>query len=176
MRRRAPREPGRLEQALHDQSTASDYYAWPVVFLWLNHVSLYALSYLQQIGHHAIDVQVAGSWLLNTVHARLCAYEAGIGVNGWSGLIHHPEHGNRIAIGVILAEAVLERDGRLLGCEPCRQCRVGAAGCPRAAHGADGDYHTGWSEERCLSSRATGIACVRDMAAGLADGMPYFGE
>ena len=159
VRRRAPRKPGWLEQAPHDQSTARDYCAWPVVFLWLNRVSLYALSYLQRFGHLAIDAHVAQSWTLDTVHAKLCAYEAGIGVYGRSGLIHHPELGNRLTIGVILTEAVLEPDGQLLDYEPCSRCRVCVAGCPGEAYGPDGDYHTGWSEERCLSSRATGIAC-----------------
>jgi hypothetical protein len=206
VRRPEARDPGRLGGALADQSMAPDYYLWPVVLLWVNHVSLYALSYLHELGHRAIDGQFGGSWLPNMVHAKLCAYEAGIGVYGRSGLILHPALGNRLAIGVILTDAVLDPDSRLEGYEPCEHCRRCIAGCPGETYGTAGDYHTGWSSERCLSSQLTGIACVKcweacpacrvdedalfvmtsrhkpaiervqSMAGQLANGMPYFGE
>jgi epoxyqueuosine reductase QueG len=160
VRRPEARDLGWLEDAMSDRSAAFHYYVWPVVFLLVNHVSLYALQYLQHLGHRAIDGQFGDTWLSDMVHAKLCAYEAGIGVYGRSGLILHPMLGNRLVIGVILTDAVLDPDSRLEGYEPCEQCRRCIAGCPGGAYGPLGDYHTGWSRERCLSSQPTGIACV----------------
>jgi epoxyqueuosine reductase QueG len=73
----------------------------------------------------------------------------------------HPTLGNRIGIGVILTDAELEADGRLEGYSPCDGCSVCVDGCPGGAYGPQKTYHGHWSEERCLSSGGSGIACVK---------------
>jgi len=159
-RRSIPKEPGRLEATLPPNVDAEFYYAYPVVFLLLNHVSIYAMSLLMSGGYQAFDGQTNGAWLTQQVHAKLCAHEAGLGVYGRSGLILHPRLGNRIAIGVVLTDAALEPDPKLQGYEPCQGCSACSDGCPGGAYEPDGCYHGSWSKQRCLSAPAEGAACV----------------
>jgi epoxyqueuosine reductase QueG len=201
-----PREGGWLQDTLLDQSSAATYCVYAAALLLLNHVSLFAISFLTSLGHRALDGQITGSWMTEMAPAKLCAYEAGIGVYGRSGLILHPTLGNRIVIGVILTDAELEADGRLEGYNPCRGCSICVDGCPEDAYGPDKTYHGHWSQERCLRSRKSGIACancwelcpscrideerlvvmasrnkpfierLRDAVSAVADALPYFEE
>jgi epoxyqueuosine reductase QueG len=64
-------------------------------------VLLRAVIFLNQRGYKAIDT-LYKSKTEQLTPDKLCAYEAGLGVYGRSGLIIHPELGNRIGIAVIL--------------------------------------------------------------------------
>jgi epoxyqueuosine reductase QueG len=84
---------------------------------------------------------------------KLCAYEAGLGVYGRSGLILHPELGNRTVIGAFLTDAQLEPDAKLKGYAPCTGCDACVRACPAGAYGDEGSYHGVWSREKCESTR-----------------------
>lgn len=117
-------------------------------------------------------VWVAGANLLRArghrvgrgyVPEKLCAYEAGIGVYGRSGLILHPALGNRISPGVFLTDAVFEPDPRAEDFHPCRNCRACQDACPAGAYRVGEPYHERWSRESCQAKRdqlaAAGIYC-----------------
>jgi len=86
--------------------------------------------------------------------AKLAAFEAGIGVYGRSGLIIHPELGNRIILGAILTDAVLEPDHRLEGFEPCKDCDRCIKMCPAQAFDPEKPYPHSWSRETCTAKRS----------------------
>lgn len=159
-RRPVPRQPGRMGKSLLDQSSASDYHVSAIVFLMLAHISLNAITYLHDLGYEAIDAQILGAARKKMVHSKLCAYEAGLGVYGRSGLMLHPTLGNRIGIGVILTNAVLPADQRLEDFNPCAWCSICVDRCPGDAYGSEKKYHNNWSRNKCLSSGAEGVACV----------------
>lgn len=85
--------------------------------------------------------------------AKLCAFEAGLGVYGRSGLILHPELGNRMSIGTILTDAELRPDTPLQGFEPCTNCDLCIRKCPAHAFDPDKQYPDSWSRSKCLSKR-----------------------
>jgi len=64
---------------------------------------------------------------------KLAAYEAGVGVYGKCGIIITPEYGPRVNFGVILSDAVLEPDPKLVNFNPCNECRVCFDLCPPKA-------------------------------------------
>jgi ferredoxin len=86
--------------------------------------------------------------------AKLSAYEAGIGVYGRSGIIIHPVLGNRLSIGIIPTDAVLEPDGRLEGFEPCNGCDLCAQMCPAKAFDGTKTYPQSYSRAVCEAKRA----------------------
>ena len=88
------------------------------------------------------------------VQAKLAAFEAGIGVYGRSGVIIHPELGNRMALGTILTDAVLEPDRRMEGFEPCKGCDLCIKACPARAYDPEKSYPHSWSRETCTARRA----------------------
>jgi epoxyqueuosine reductase QueG len=88
---------------------------------------------------------------------KLCAFEAGLGVYGRSGLILHRELGNRMVLGGFLTDAPMSPDGRSAE-DPCADCRLCLASCPAGAYGPNGEYHDCWSRERCESTRKRLIA------------------
>ncbi len=85
---------------------------------------------------------------------KLSAFEAGIGVYGRSGLILHPVLGNRLRLGVILTDAVLEPDGRLEGFDPCAGCDECIRACPAKAFDPAQPYPHSFSPAKCTSKRA----------------------
>jgi epoxyqueuosine reductase QueG len=124
-----------------------------LAFLLTAYVILKAASYLSEWGFRTVeqcDKQRPGQPMLPE---KLCAFEAGLGVYGRSGLILHPQLGNRSAIGVLLTDAKLETDGRLAGFEPCRDCDACVRACPAGAYGRGGSYHGVWSRERRETTR-----------------------
>jgi epoxyqueuosine reductase QueG len=85
---------------------------------------------------------------------KLSAFEAGIGAYGRSGLILHPALGNRLRLGVILTDAVLEPDGRLEGFEPCESCDLCIKACPAKAFDPAKPYPHSFTRATCASKRA----------------------
>jgi epoxyqueuosine reductase QueG len=131
------------------------YLAHRLAFLFTAYVILKAASYLSEWGYRTVeqcDKQRPGQPMLPE---KLCAYEAGLGVYGRSGLILHPQLGNRTVIGAFLTDALLEADGKLQGFDPCRGCDACVRACPAGAYGEDGSYHGVWSREKCQTTRLT---------------------
>ncbi len=122
--------------------------------LFVSSVTLKGVTLLQTAGHNV-------SW--DTPQAKLSAFEAGIGVYGRSGLIIHPELGNRMVLGTILTDAVLEADQRLEGFEPCENCDRCIKMCPARAFDPEKPYPHSWSRETCTTKRnqisAQGFYC-----------------
>ena len=85
---------------------------------------------------------------------KLMAYEAGIGVYGRSGVIIHPELGNRLRLGAVLTDAELAPDGRLEGFEPCEGCDLCIRLCPAQAFDPAKAYPESYSREKCVPKRA----------------------
>ena len=84
---------------------------------------------------------------------KLYAYEAGIGRYGRSGLILHPELGNRMNLGVILTDAEISADPKREDNDPCRNCDRCIQACPAGAYEADKTYPDSWSFDVCISKR-----------------------
>jgi ferredoxin len=85
--------------------------------------------------------------------AKLCAYEAGMGRYGRSGLILHPELGNRMILGVILTDAEMPADPKCEDHDPCRNCDLCIRACPAGAFDAAGTYPASWSFDVCMPKR-----------------------
>lgn len=81
---------------------------------------------------------------------KLAAYEAGFGVYGRSGLIITPEYGPRVNIGVVVTEAALEPDRRLVF-NPCVSCSACADICPANAIQSSIYPPTSHDREACVS-------------------------
>jgi len=81
---------------------------------------------------------------------KLAALEAGIGVFGKCGLIVTPEYGPRVNIGVVVTDAVLEPDKKLVF-NPCEACRVCAQVCPVKAIGEDLAAPISHNREGCVN-------------------------
>ncbi len=84
---------------------------------------------------------------------KLSAYEAGIGVYGKSGVILHPQLGNRLYIGAILTDAELAPDPKLVGFEPCRNCNACVKACPAKAFDTSKTYPDSFAREKCEANR-----------------------
>ena len=84
---------------------------------------------------------------------KLSAYEAGLGVYGRSGVILNPVLGNRMSIGVIMTNAVLEADSRLKDYHPCVDCDKCIKACPAKAFERDKEYPESWFREACVAKR-----------------------
>jgi ferredoxin len=124
-----------------------------LAFLFTAYVILKAASYLSERSFRTVeqcDKERPGQPMLPE---KLCAYEAGLGVYGRSGLILHPELGNRTVIGAFLTDAPLVPDDKLRGYEPCRGCDLCVRSCPAGAYGEDGSYHAVWSRGKCETTR-----------------------
>jgi epoxyqueuosine reductase QueG len=113
--------------------------------LFLASITLRAVTFLSQKGFR---------FALPNVQAKMCAFEAGLGVYGRSGLILHPRLGNRMSIGTILTDAEIEPDGRLTDFEPCVDCDICIKKCPAQAFDADRIYPDSWSRSKCTSKRS----------------------
>ncbi len=124
---------------------STDYAMQRLSRLFISSVTLEGVALLQSNGHNI-------SW--DTPQAKLAAFEAGIGVYGRSGLIIHPEQGNRMVLGTILTDAVLEPDRRLEGFEPCEGCDRCIKMCPAQAFDPEKSYPHSWSRETCTAKRS----------------------
>jgi epoxyqueuosine reductase QueG len=124
---------------------STDYAMQRLSRLFISSITLEGVALLQANGHNI-------SW--DTPQAKLAAFEAGIGVYGRSGLIIHPELGNRMVLGTILTDAVLEPDRRLEGFEPCEGCDRCIKMCPAQAFDPEKLYPHSWSRETCTAKRA----------------------
>jgi len=80
---------------------------------------------------------------------KLAAHEAGFGVYGKSGLVVTPEYGPRVNIGVVVTEAALEPDEKLMF-DPCASCNVCAIVCPVNAIKRDSKPPVSHDRETCL--------------------------
>lgn len=123
----------------------SEYYAMDrLQRLFIHSITLKGMTLLQKKGYNIS---------FSTPQMKLCAYEAGIGVYGRSGLIIHPILGNRIRIGAILTDAVLKADGRLEDFHPCENCEICIKMCPAKAFDTTKIYPQSYSREKCMKKR-----------------------
>lgn len=101
--------------------------------------------------------------------AKLAAAESGLGVYGKSGVIINPKLGNRMNIGVIMTDAVIEPDGRLQDFKPCDGCDICIRACPAHAFDPAKEYPASYSREKCQPKRAEiesrGLYCHNCFAA-----------
>jgi ferredoxin len=152
VRRAEPQAPDEWTKYL-DTEDASMYIGYRVAFLFTAYVILKATTFLSEWGYRVMERCDKTRPGQPQLPEKLCAYEAGLGVYGRSGLILHPQLGNRIVIGAFLTDAVLETDVVLHGFDPCQGCNACIRACPAGAYGSDGSYHGVWSMDRCLSKR-----------------------
>ena len=115
--------------------------------LFMSSVTLKGMVFLQSKGYEARYTTIQ-------TQLKLCAYEAGLGVYGRSGVILHPELGNRMILGAILTDALLELDPRLENINPCENCDICIKACPARAYEPDKEYPDSWSKEKCMTKRA----------------------
>jgi len=148
LRRSRPEPPDFWTQQYVSADHADQFNCYNIGFLVSCFVIMKALSFLSEKNFKAIERHHKGQDRLETP-TKLCAYEAGLGVYGRSGLILHPELGNRMKLGVILTDAPLEADKRLEGYDPCKGCNLCVIHCPAKAYGSNGEYHGVWSLEKC---------------------------
>jgi ferredoxin len=163
LRRSEPEPPDIWTKIAVHPERAAVFNAYRISFLFSCFVIMKALSYLSEKGYKAIERHHKGQGRRETPD-KLCAYEAGLGVYGRSGLILHPELGNRMKLGTVLTDAPFEPDRPLEGFDPCAGCELCVTHCPAGAYGSNGAYHGAWSEDRCLSKREvlraeTGYGC-----------------
>lgn len=152
LRRSAPQTPDYWTWGLPTEHNEL-YLGHRLAFLFTAYVILKAASYLSEWGYRTVEQCDKERPDQPMLPEKLCAYEAGLGVYGRSGLILHPELGNRIVIGALLTDAQLEADGKLQGFDPCHGCDDCVRACPAGAYGDDGSYHGVWSREKCETTR-----------------------
>jgi len=87
------------------------------------------------------------------IQNKLYAWQSGLGVYGRSGVIINPVLGNRIQIGSVLTDAVLEPDPVLENYNPCENCYACVKSCPGDAYGVEKSYHNNWNREKCENAR-----------------------
>ena len=113
--------------------------------LFVASITLKGMTFLSNHGYH---VSFA------TTQSKLCAFEAGLGVYGRSGVILHPQLGNRMSISTIMTDAKLEPDARLADFEPCTECDLCVRKCPAHAYDPHKPYPESWSRAKCTARRA----------------------
>jgi len=150
-RRSKPQEPDYWTERQMSQADAQFFIVHRLLLLITSFIMLKAIAFLDRHGYRAIEKHEKED--LPLTPDKLIAYEAGLGVYGKSGLILHPELGNRIALGSILTDAELPPDEKLVDFHPCSECDLCIQTCPAGAFGSTGQYHLNWSEEKCFSTR-----------------------
>jgi len=156
LRRSRPEPPDYWSEIAMRPDRGPYYSSYSIPFLLTSFVIMKALSFLSEKGFKAIERHHKGQGDRLETPDKLCAYEAGLGVYGRSGIILHPELGNRMKLGVILTDAPLEPNRRLEGFDPCDGCDLCVTNCPAHAYGPGGEYHGVWSVEKCLG-QGTGL-------------------
>jgi epoxyqueuosine reductase QueG len=141
---RAPGEKERNVGPVPQDMQSCDFAMDRLSRLFVASITLKGMTFLSGQGYH---VSFA------TTQSKLCAFEAGLGVYGRSGLILHPEQGNRMSIGTILTDAELEADARLGDFEPCAGCDLCVRKCPARAYDPKKSYPQSWSKEKCMGKR-----------------------
>ena len=68
----------------------------------------------------------------------------------WDG---DPKLGNRMILGAILTDALLEPDPRLENFNPCKDCDICIRACPANAYDPEKEYPDSWSREKCMAKR-----------------------
>jgi len=120
----------------------------------------YALNRLARLFLSSITLK-GMLWLTHYDHAvsfrttplKVAACESGLGVYGRSGLILHPILGNRMSLGVILTDAILEPDPKLADFKPCADCYLCIKNCPAGAYDPKVRYPEGWCYDTCTAKR-----------------------
>jgi len=152
-----PFAPGELPRNLGpvpDDIVSNEYAMNRLARLFLSSVILRGMLWLNHFGH-AVSFR--------NPPLKISAFESGLGVYGRSGLILHPLLGNRMSLGVILTDAVMEPDKKLTDFDPCADCDLCIRECPAEAYDPEIRYPDGWSYETCISKRkdisAAGYYC-----------------
>ena len=130
-----------------DNLVSSEYALDRLSRLFLSSVTLKGMIFLQNKGYETRNPTIQ-------IHLKLCAYEAGLGVYGRSGVILHPVLGNRMILGAILTDALLGPDTPLEHFNPCESCDDCIKACPGRAYDPDKDYPESWTKEKCMAKRA----------------------
>jgi ferredoxin len=132
-----------------------------------SYVKLVCIELLEYRGHRTS---------LRRIQYKPAAFEAGLGVYGRSGIVIHPELGSRLALGVVMTDAVVPPDSPLTGFDPCRGCSVCIESCPAGAYDPALDYPGSWSRETCTSTRTAldseGLYCNSCMTRCPAGSIP----
>jgi epoxyqueuosine reductase QueG len=81
---------------------------------------------------------------------KLAAHEAGVGVFGKSGVIITPEYGPRVNIGVVITDAFIEPNEKLIF-TPCQNCHICASVCPANAIRDDLDPPLSHNRDKCVN-------------------------
>jgi len=113
--------------------------------LFLESITVKGMGFLQAKGYNVSFLKP---------QLKLSAFEAGLGVYGRSGVIIHPVIGNRMRLGAVMTDAVLEPDGRLEGFEPCENCDLCIRMCPAKAFDPTKRYPDSFDRRKCISKRA----------------------
>ena len=130
-----------------DNLLSSEYALNRLSRLFMESVTLKGMIYLQSMNHETRYTPMQ-------IQLKLCAFEAGLGVYGRSGVILHPELGNRMTLGAILTDVLLKPDSRLKNFNPCENCDICIKACPARAYDAEKVYPESWSREKCMGKRA----------------------
>jgi len=151
---RAPGEKDRNVGPVPQDIQSCDFAMDRLSRLFVASIRLQGMAFLSNQGHRVS---------FTNPQSKLSAFEAGLGVHGRSGLILHPELGNRMSIGTILTDAKLEPDTRLEDFEPCTSCNLCIRKCPAHAYDPKKPYPESWSKARCTAKRvqiaAEGLYC-----------------
>jgi len=137
---KGPRELSPVPQDIQSEEYAMD----RLSRLFVSSITLKGMIFLSEKGYEVS---------FTIPQLKLSAYEAGLGVYGRSGLILHPELGNRMSLGAILTNAALEPDGRLEGFHPCEKCNRCVEMCPAHAFDPEKEYPQSWSRSACTTKR-----------------------
>lgn len=127
-----------------------------LAYLFVSGIAMWGGAFLEEHGYRMSAAHSGAPGMerpTDAVQCKLCAYEAGLGVYGRSGIIIHPELGNRMAIGVIFSDAPLPPDSKLEGFHPCRNCQACINACPGQAFTVDVPYPQSWSESKCYATK-----------------------
>jgi epoxyqueuosine reductase QueG len=130
-----------------DNLVSSEYALDRLSRLFMCSVTLKGILFFQGQGYEARYTPME-------IHLKLSAYEAGLGVYGRSGVLLHPALGNRMILGAIMTDALLEPDPRLENFNPCENCDICIKACPARAYDPDKTYPDSWSREKCMAKRA----------------------
>lgn len=150
------REIGPVPVSVQDREHALD----RLSRLFISSIRLKGMALLSELGHGIS---------FKSPQLKLVGFEAGLGVYGRSGILIHPLLGNRMSLGAIMTDALMEPDGRLTDFDPCAGCDECAKACPAGALEAGRSYPESWTIEKCIEKRAaiegSGLYCNNCFAA-----------